>query len=85
MAELIRSGVLIPVAIFGGDTDCACGRRIHWGYGVMDRFSTHSPAGSDCNRADAYLLRPSDKAMDDPAVKAALNAVLELEHEDEVA
>jgi len=43
----------------------------------MDRASVHTPGMSDCNRAIPFMLRPSDEAMADPAVREALLSVLE--------
>lgn len=88
--RLINNGMLIPVQVFGGHSDPSdkgghsdayncpkCGGELEWGYGVCDRFSTHAPGGSDCNRAIFFLLRPSDEAMNDPALRAALRAILD--------
>lgn len=83
VALLIREGHMIPVEIFGAagenaETHCSCGKELpEWGYGVSDRFSTHAPGGSDCNRADVYMLRPSDALMETTEIKAALRDVLE--------
>lgn len=82
IGDLIRKGALIPVQVFGTDTCCEHGdgggaECKSTGYGLCDRFSTHAPSGSDCNRADDFLLRPSDEAMRDPAVRAALDQVLD--------
>lgn len=83
IVALIESGDLIPVQVFGGMETCdGCHAEVEWGYGLCDRFSTHAPGGSDCNRAAFFLLRPSDAAMKDPAVRAALGAVLENPNED---
>ena len=32
-------------------------------YGLMDKFGPHS-VGSDCNRAEPFMLRPADELMD---------------------
>lgn len=88
LGALVKSGVLIPVQVFGGYNDptdpdmtvyaCpSCNSELEWGYGLADRCSTHAPSGSDCNRAAFFLLRPSDAAMADPALREALEAVLE--------
>lgn len=93
IAGLIRTGALIPVAVFGncdhpvptspeyaaqtGKTETTCGDESHWGWGLMDRVSEHSPAGSDCNRAVPYMLRPSDDAMQSVEVRAAILEVLD--------
>ncbi len=69
IAALIRLGALIPVTVFGDGTD-------GWSYGLMDLMSEHSLAASDCNRADHFLLRPSDEAMADPRVREAIEDVL---------
>lgn len=70
LAEAIRAGELLPVVIFGTDS-----------YGVCDRFSTHSPGGSDCNRASGMLFRLSDEQMHNQEVLAAFYAVLDEEVE----
>lgn len=82
---LIESGVLLPVQVFGSE-DC-CEHNPHGasdappcpsqGHGLCDRFSIHTPAGSDCNRAEWWLMRPVDEAMDDPALRAAWMSVLQ--------
>lgn len=71
LAQLILNGTLIPVQVFGGPDDYN-----EWGYGLCDAFSLHAPAGSDCNRAEIFLLRPSDDAMNSRDVMAALLYVL---------
>jgi hypothetical protein len=95
LATMVRDGILIPVQVFGGHSDpsdphgnsdavtCpACDAPLEWGYGLCDRMSTHAPAGSDCNRAAFFLLRPSDAAMADPALRDAIRAVLKNPDED---
>jgi hypothetical protein len=98
IARLIRSGYLIPVQVFGncghpvtneregvylGGQTFTCEQDEHWSYGLSDRVSTYAPAGSDCNRASFFVLRPSDELMTaDPAVRAALREVLEYPDED---
>ena len=93
LAALIRSGALIPVAVFGncehpvptssdyaaatGKRETTCEDESHWSWGLMDRSSEHSPAGSDCNRAIPYMLRPSDKAMHGPMVRKAIWEMLD--------
>ncbi len=87
IAALIRLGALIPVTVFGncehpvptrpGAAETACNDQAHWAYGLCDLMSEHSLAGSDCNRADHFLLRPSDEAMADPVVREAIAAVLQ--------
>lgn len=84
IGELILAGHLIPVAVFGTDKCCEHGDHIDCpstGYGLCDRFSTHAPAGSDCNRADWFLLRPTDHAMNSYAVRLAVHKVLDEEHD----
>lgn len=61
LIRLIGAGRLIPVQVFGADS-----------YGLCDRFSPHT-VGSDCNRADDFLLRPVDQLMTEP-VRAAIAA-----------
>lgn len=84
IADLIRSGALIPVQVYG--TECAhdeCDNPRHDGFGLSDRFSRHSPGGSDCNRAEFFLLRPNDLGghtgvvEDLDEIRAALNEVLD--------
>jgi len=61
IADDIRSGALVPVAVFGGPSDCPhCGKQVPWAFGLCDRFSKFTPGGSDCNRAEFFLLRPND-------------------------
>lgn len=76
LLDLVQRGVLVGVEVFGTNTCCdhgvdpsdaACEST---GYGLCDRFSEHS-VGSDCNRADAFLLRPSD-----PHLTADLRAAI---------
>ena len=50
---LLDGGHLIPIEVFGADD----------GYGLCDKFTKHSPGGSDCNRARPFMLRPSDELM----------------------
>ena len=77
VAKMIRLGVLVPIAVFGTDCDHdGCEDERHGSFGLMDRFSRHSPAGSDCNRAEFYMLRPSDDLMQGPLVKEALDEVI---------
>ncbi len=77
LAEMVRSGLLLPVQVFGGPETCQkCGHDVPWTYGLCDRFTEHSPGGSDCNRAEPFLLRPSDAAMDDPELRAAIDHVI---------
>jgi len=73
IAELIRSGALVPVQVFGscghpdpspGWPNATCDEGEHFSFGLCDRFSTHTPGGSDCNRAEFYLLRPNDLAYE---------------------
>jgi hypothetical protein len=84
VARAILSGDLIPIMVFGTDECCEHGPDAEdnrdcrsTGFGLCDRFSKHAPGGSDCNRANHYMLRPSDALMDDAEVQAALDAVLE--------
>lgn len=85
VAALIRSGALIPVEVFG-----SCGHPVgvdmrldtcedsdHWSYGLSDRASSFSVAGSDCNRATGFILRPSDELMGTKAIRDALVYVTE--------
>lgn len=65
LIELVRRGVLIGVEVFGTDQCCQHGEHVECpstGYGLCDSFGPHS-VGSDCNRADAFLMRPNDEAM----------------------
>lgn len=82
IGDLIRSGALVPVAVFG--TECAhegCEDETHDGFGLCDRFSRHTPGGSDCNRAEFFLMRPNDLRsgpnVDLDDIRAALNEVLD--------
>jgi hypothetical protein len=90
LVAMVQNGILIPVQVFGGHYDphdphssssgitCpGCHAPLEWDYGLCDRFSTHAPSGSDCNRAVFFLLRPSDAAMADPALRAAIRSVLD--------
>lgn len=79
LAAMIRTGTLVPVQVFGTESCCQHGAEgcESIGYGLCDRFSTHAPSGSDCNRAEFFLLRPSDAAMEDPGIRAALISVLD--------
>lgn len=93
IADLIRSGALIPVQVFGGDTEGAgragvehcsnCGHEVPWSFGLSDRFSKWAPGGSDCNRAEFFLLRPNDLTFNDApvedleAIRAAIEEVLD--------
>lgn len=92
IADLIRSGALIPVAVYGGcghpeplpgHPNRTCDEDEHFSWGLSDRFSRHSPGGSDCNRAEFFLLRPNDLGghtgvVEDLAeIRAALNEVLD--------
>ena len=80
LAGLVRSGALIPVMVFGTEDCCKHGSAADCestGYGLCDRFSHHAQAGSDCNRADFFLLRPSDEAMGDPVLREAIQWVLD--------
>lgn len=62
--SLIEAGLLVPVEVFGQGclrcAKCQSGEphpeRV---YGLSDAVC----AWSDCNRADEFLLRPSDEAM----------------------
>lgn len=83
LAKLILNGHLIPVQVFGTD-HCQHGDDVDGlpccemsGFGLCDRFSQHAMAGSDCNRAEFFLLRPSDELMDGVEVRAAIQHVLD--------
>lgn len=52
---LVDEGWLIGVELFGEDEDT--------GVGLCDVFSKNSPSGSDCNRAERWLMRPHDNLM----------------------
>jgi hypothetical protein len=81
--NLIRSGALIPVQVFGTNECCEHGSMgagqdcPSTGFGLCDRFSSHAPGGSDCNRAEFFLLRPSNEVMADPSIRAALEEVID--------
>lgn len=80
IAELLRVGDLIPVTVFGTDSCCEHGDHTDCkstGYGLCDRFTTLNVAGSDCNRANHFLLRPSDEAMDSPLLRQILDGILD--------
>lgn len=74
LAEMIRAGDLLPVQTFGAENaECPkCGHEWEDGYGLMDRFSEHTPAGSDCNRAVEFIMRPTDDLMKSAEVTAAI-------------
>lgn len=62
LLELVRSGALIGVEVFGTDDCCEHGPDTDCpskGYGLCDALAPHS----DCNRARKWLLRPSDALM----------------------
>lgn len=85
LLDLVRRGVLMGVEVFGTDSCCKHGHLNAGdipivddetdcpatGYGLCDRFSEHA-VGSDCNRADAFLLRPADGFMTD-ALREAIH------------
>ena len=79
IASLIESGDLIPVLVFGScghpERGTTCEDPEHWSFGLCDEFTVHSPAGSGCNRAEGFIFRPSDAAMGDRAVSAAIARV----------
>lgn len=86
LVQLIETGALVPVQVYGGcghpdpspgHPRATCNEDEHFSWGLMDRFSTHAPGGSDCNRAASFILRPSDNLMDDNAVRRALRRVLD--------
>lgn len=92
IAELIRSGALIPVDVYGGCghpdplpgyPERTCDEDDHLSYGLCDRFSQFAPGGSDCNRAQFFLLRPNDlgpfggaEIEDLEEIRAAITEVL---------
>lgn len=62
---LVGQGWLIGVEVFGADDCCEHGMYEECpanGFGLCDVFSKHS-AGSDCNRAEDWLMRPKDGLM----------------------
>lgn len=78
---LIKNGALLPVMVFGTTDCCAHGPFdpsnpaahrdcVSVGHGLCDTFGPHT-VGSDCNRAERYLMRPSDELMT-PRVLEAL-------------
>ncbi len=83
IADLIRSGALVPVQVFG--TECSHNPPEDFSFGLCDRFSTHTPGGSDCNRAEYFLLRPNDLTFEGSTaeiedleeIRAALKEVLD--------
>lgn len=92
IAELVRSGALVPVEVYGGcghpdplpgHPDRTCGSEDHFSWGLSDRFSKFAPGGSDCNRAVFFLLRPNDLAFggakieNEADIRAAIEEVLE--------
>lgn len=91
VAKLILRGVLVPVQVFGTDECCehtlgpnqvedpveaGCEAV---GHGLSDRASYHAPGGSDCNRAEFFLLRPSNEEMADSDLAIALMKVMDRE------
>jgi len=70
LRALVEDGWLIGVEVFGAhscDDIAACERE--GGFGLSDVFGPAS-VGSDCNRAESYLLRPADKLMHENLEKA---------------
>lgn len=67
LVELVRLGVLVGVEVFGADSCCEHGDFADCdaaGFGLCDVFGPHS-VGSDCNRAERWLLRPRDGLLSD--------------------
>lgn len=67
LADLVRRGVLIGVEVFGTDDCCEHGPFDECpanGFGLCDTFGPAS-VGSDCNRAERWIMRPSDEHMTD--------------------
>lgn len=63
LAQLIDDGWLIGVEVFGAHCcDDIAGCTNESGFGLCDTFSSHA-CGSDCNRAEKWLMRPSDTLM----------------------
>jgi hypothetical protein len=56
----VYGGCAHPVEFEGRTVRCLDGFCDTWGFGLCDRFSRYTPGGSDCNRAEFFLLRPSD-------------------------
>lgn len=82
LAQLILDGDLLPIDVFGGESSCRkCNAPVQWSFGLMDRFSEHSPAGSDCNRAGEFMVRPSDELMQSTEVIAAIKHVIDIGEE----
>lgn len=72
LRALVEDGWLIGIEVFGAhccDDIGACERES--GFGLCDVFGPAS-VGSDCNRAEGYMLRPADALMVD-GLKAAIN------------
>ena len=70
LRALVEDGWLIGVEVFGAhccDDIGACERE--GGFGLCDVFGPAS-VGSDCNRAEKFLLRPADKLMHENLDKA---------------
>lgn len=67
LTALVNEGWLVGVAVFGGAID------EDWSYGLCDRFGPHTPAGSDCNRAAPFIMRPHDDLMT-PKLRALVMA-----------
>lgn len=90
VAKLILTGALVPVSVFGPGLVCPscakglddepcphCGSEVVGSFGLCDRFTHVGSVGSDCNRAEWFLLRPTDELMDSEGVRQALRDVLD--------
>ena len=75
LVQLIQRGALVGVEIFGSDDCCEHGMHESCpadGFGLCDNFGPHT-VGSDCNRAERFLLRPSDACMTDRVLHEITN------------
>lgn len=72
LSTLIDNGWLLGVQVFGVDDCCEHGDDPcpADGFGLCDNMNQHSPGGSDCNRAERFLMRPHDLLMTNEVAEA---------------
>lgn len=70
LRALVDDGWLLGVGVFGDESCCLHGDPVPegvdcpvTGFGLCDNMNEHSPGGSDCNRAERFLMRPHDDLM----------------------
>ena len=63
--QLLRDCWLVPIEVFGDE------ELDRVGYGLMDR----NGVWSDCNRAERFMLRPADTAMNDPRLRPLIEQI----------